>query len=58
MEGRDESLLKIHSPAQQHHYRVSFGGNEAQKEHITAATVVTLQHRFSQRTIFMQGHLF
>lgn len=57
MKGWDESHIKVTSPAQQHHDRVGFGRNESQKEDVTAATVVALQHRFSQRTVFMQHHL-
>lgn len=57
MEGWDESHIKVPSPAQQHHDRVSFGRNESQKKDITAATVVALQHCFSQRAVFMQSHL-
>ena len=44
-------------PAEQHHHRVSLGGDEAQQEDIAAAAVVALQHRLAQRPILVQRHL-
>lgn len=57
MEWRDESHINVPSPAQQHHHRVGLCRNEPQKENVSAATVVALQHCLAQRTVFMQSHL-
>ncbi len=45
------------SPAQKHHNRVSFSRDEAEQEDITAAAVIALQNRLSQRSVLMQRHL-
>lgn len=51
-------LIIRSKPAKQHHHGVSLGRDEAQEEDVAAATVVTLQHSLTQRSIFMQRHLF
>lgn len=53
----ENKKCKCFSPAQEHHDRIGLGWNETQKENVTTATVVTLQHGLPQRTIFMQGNL-
>ncbi len=45
------------SPAQKHHNRVGFSRDEPEQEHITAAAVIALQNRLSQRPVLMQRHL-
>lgn len=47
-----------HLPAKKHHHRISFGWDEAQEEYVATSTVVALQHSFTERSIFVQCHLF
>lgn len=48
----------ILSPAQQNHHRVSLSRNKAKEKDVTTSAVVTFQDGLSQRSIFVESHLF
>jgi hypothetical protein len=42
--------------AEEHHHRLSLGGNEPEKEHVLATAVVALEDGVTQRAVGVQTH--